>query len=168
MTTPTKPSRSRLPFVIREIRDGDLTFIVENIRSADAQELEAAYGHQDFLPGLEASVAASDEARICELDGDPVAVFGIRRFVTSTAAIFCVATGRVAETDRHLVRQSRRVIGQWFKGRRRLRTMLNYVSAKGIAHQHWLATLGAEFSPAVPMGATGALFHPFAIRRRSK
>ncbi len=168
MTHPkTVPAADRrLPYSIRKARPGDLSYIASHLRPADARELEAVYGAVDFLPRLEITAQMSDTVLVVEVKGNPVAAFGFKRFMTDTAAVWCVASDALLDLDRRHVRLSREIVRRWFQVHRNLRQLFNFVSAEGTGHQQWLTALGAEFSPAVPMGDQGRYFHKFVIRRQ--
>jgi hypothetical protein len=167
MTHPkTVPAADRrLPYLIREVRPGDLSYIASRLRPADARELEAVYGAVDFLPRLEITAQMSDTALVLEVKGNPVAAFGFKRFMADTAAVWCVASDALLDLDRRYIRVSRAIVQRWFKVHRNLKQLFNFVSAEGVGNQAWLAALGADLSQAVPMGDQGRLFHKFTICR---
>lgn len=153
-------------YVIRELRDGDIQYIADNLRPADARELKALYGTTDYQHRLRVSADLSEQLFVCEAEGKPLAVFGMTHTTQHDAAIWCCATGAVSRFRRSFVKEAREVIVRWFQENPQLRTLLNYTHVGNTMHRRWLKSLGAKFSPSEPMGARKEHFCFFAIGRQ--
>lgn len=168
MTSPsTSPStgQARSRYSIRELREGDLDYIAANLRPADARELKATYGTTDYRNRLSVSAAHSEQLFICEADGNPLAVFGMRHTALDAAAVWCCATRAMSGFRRSFVKESRAVIDRWFQESPDLRTLMNSTYVGNTMHHRWLKSVGAEIFPSEPRGAKGEHFHLFTIRR---
>ncbi len=167
MTRETSKRRDGPGFLVRDIKAGDLDYIVENLRASDSAELAAASGHTDFLSRLGYSVDLSEAVKVVEAEGLPVLIFGYAAFGPDTKAVWCVGTKRVQRYTRDLIERSRRIIREWFDGNPAVQQLVNVTYAKNVLYHRWLQSLGAELFPAQPLGHSGALFRPFIIRRDS-
>jgi len=154
-------------YVIRELRDGDIQYIAENLRPADARELKAVYGTDDYAKRLEVSAEYSDELFICEAEGKPLAVLGLKATSRHDAAIWCCATRAISSFRRSLVKEGRATIERWFNENPQLRTLVNFTHIGNTANHRWLKAMGAEIFPSEPRGAQGEHFHFFTIERAS-
>jgi hypothetical protein len=160
-------TRNTPSFLIRDIKPGDLEHLADNLRNADKAELAAASGSTNFLSRLTLSVDLSENVKVAEVEGLPVLVYGYAAFGPDAKAVWCIGTKKAERFRRPLVERSRKVIREWFQGNPAVVRMVNFTYAKNKLYHRWLESIGAEILPEQPMGPTGALFHPFIIRRDS-
>jgi hypothetical protein len=153
------------PYTLRPLQPGDLQHLAENLRPADARELEAASGHTRYLERLAYFETVCDEAMVCEVDGAPILVFGIAAVTPNTSAIGLCGTPAMSKLRRPLVEEADRIIQRWFEERPGVDFMVNYSHAENTQHHRWLRLMGATLLPEEPVGFDGAPFRPFFIRR---
>lgn len=153
-------------YEIRGVRDGDLPYLAANLRAADARELVATYGNAAFLRALTQSAYHSHEVAVCEGDGVPMVLWGLHHLNPTSALIWCCATPLVNKFRVPFVRESRAIIGRWFK-ETDTQILFNFSHASNALHHRWLRSCGATVLPAVPCGPLGEPFSPFVIRRNA-
>lgn len=155
-----------MKYEIRGVREEDLPYLSQNLRSADVKELYATYGHFRIRKTLKRAVEISEEALVgVPLGGDPVVLMGIRRITDQTGVVWACGTPEIAKYRIPFIRNSRPVLQKWFEERPGLRYLMNFTHGSNTLHHRWLKWCGAEMLPAVPWGALGDSFHPFSIRR---
>ncbi len=135
--------------------------LAPHLREADAAEVMASDG-LDPLSALTRSLSLSSERYAGLIDGEVVALFGVRRAsLVSRQGIPWLLTGEAVE--RHplaFLKASRGVLSCW---RRDYRIMNNWVDARHVKALRWLAWLGFTIHPARPYGVSGLPFHPFEM-----
>lgn len=157
-----------MSYEIREVRESDLRYLTENLRSADVRELIATNGSPDIHGVLTRSYKNSDECLVgCPGPGEnPVVMWGIAQWTARSALIWACATNKLVENRMAFLRNCRPVIKRWFEERPSLEYLMNFTHAQNTDHHKWLLWCGAELLPALPSGPRGELFHPFTIRRQ--
>lgn len=154
-------------YEIRGVRDGDLPYLAANLRAADTRELVATYGNVEFLQALTQSAQHSHEVAVCEGDGVPMVLWGLHHLNPTSALIWCCATPLVTKFGLPFVRESRAIIGRWFRETETLQNLFNFSHSENTVHHRWLRSCGATVLPAAPMGPLGEPFSPFVIRRNA-
>ena len=157
----------RSNYVIRELCDGDLEYIADNLRSADARELNAVYGATDYADRLSVSAAYSQQLFICEADGKPLAVYGMAHTSGHDAVIWCCATRAISRFRLSFAKEARAVIFRWFQENPDLKALVNFTHVGNTANHRWLKSIGAEIAPSEPQAAKGEHFHFFTIGREA-
>ncbi|MCI9865713.1 hypothetical protein RHIZ_07125 [Rhizobium skierniewicense] len=154
-------------YLIRAMRDGDIQYIVDNLRLADARELKAVYGTDDYANRLRVSAAHSHQLFICEADGKPLAVYGMAHTSRHDAVIWCCATRAMSRFRLSFAKEARAVISRWFQENPDLNALVNFTHVGNTTNHRWLKSIGAEIAPSEPQGAEGEHFHFFMIRREA-
>ncbi len=135
--------------------------LAASLRAADAAEVLASDG-LDPLSALTFSLALSSESYAGLIEGEVVALFGVRRpSLVSRRGIPWLLTGDAVE--RHplaFVKASRGVLACW---RQDYAALGNWVDARHAKALRWLAWLGFTIHPARPYGVAGLPFHPFEM-----
>ena len=150
---------------IRELRDGDLEYLAENLRDADKEEVLA--NNTDPLSGLQESVGLSHTVKIIDFSGQPAAIFGVANYDIGREAIWMVGTAEIAEHPKVFLRYSRETIKQIFEETGAL-TLFNYTYAGNTLHHKWLRWIGAQVGPVkYPYGPDQKDFYPFVIERET-
>jgi hypothetical protein len=153
-------------YVIRPVGEGDLPCIAADLRSADANELYATYGHSRYLDGLTRSVSLSEEALVgVDPQGNPTMLYGIAPFSRRTRLVWACGTKGAFKFPKAIVENSRTTLKRWFAERPSVEYLTNFTHADNTRHHRWLEWCGAELFPATPMGPMGEPFRPFLIRR---
>ncbi len=133
--------------------------LAPTLRPEDAAEVWASDGLAP-LPALTRCLALSSEAYLGTVDGEPAALFGVRRLsLTSRAGTPWLLTGAAVETrPKAFLRASRGVLETW---RQDYDWLGNWVDARHLKAKRWLGWLGFTLHPARPYGVLGLPFHPF-------
>lgn len=153
-------------YTIRGVRSSDLPIIAADLRTADADELFATYGHPRYLEGITLSVEHSDEVLVGTTpSGKPAMLYGIRQTTPRIAHVWACGTSEAFKFPKAIVENSRTTIERWFRERPTVEYLTNFTHADNAKHHRWLKWCGAELFPAMPMGPLGELFCPFLIRR---
>ena len=115
--------------------------IAAHMREADRREVMASHGH---TPGeaLAASLARSDLAWTCLVNGEPAFMWGAARtgsLITRTGAPWLLATPAIYQVRRAFLRFSRFYVEQM---QARFPRLANYVHAANRLSVRWLAWCG--------------------------
>lgn len=148
---------------LRDLRDGDLEYLAENLREADKKEV-LAYG-SDLLPALQESVELSYYTKIIEKHGVTLGILGLCQYDEDRHAIWMVATPDIEKNSAAFLRHSRPMIDKLFEvsGVSRL---MNFTYAENELHHKWLSWCGAVISRTpVFVGPDQKPFFPFVIER---
>jgi hypothetical protein len=138
--------------------------LAANLRPADRAEIDAATGREPRLV-IADGIKRSLYSRALFCAGRLAMMWGVCPMVgvPSVGIPWALGTPVIDRHRRHLMRV----------GRDELQTMLavypvltNVVHAVNDRAVRWLGWLGAEFSPAQPLGPRGEDFFPFAFRRK--
>lgn len=155
-----------MDYEIREVREGDLSYLGNNLRDDDKKELFAVSGHDNYAKMLELSVAASDEVLVGSRIGQPAGViWGIVEYSDKSAMVWALATDHILDFRVPFLKTSLQTIARWFKERPETTHLFNFVHVDNEMHIRWLKWLGADIMPAVEFGAERQMFHPFTIKR---
>jgi len=153
---------------VRDYLAGDAERLAAVMRPADAAEVQAETGHAPLEALLE-SVRVSRKTWALELGGELAGIFGLRDgprqsfLAQPDYMVPWLLTG--AAVDRHrraFWATSRRVMGAFLE---MYPVLANLVDARYAAALRWAWRLGGEIHDAVPIGPSGALFHPVIWRR---
>ncbi|GAB5471420.1 MAG: hypothetical protein Kilf2KO_44500 [Rhodospirillales bacterium] len=146
---------------IRQAVMPDAALLAADLRAADRLEILAATGLAP-LPAIEESIRVSSQVWSGLVDGEMVAIFGLRRpsLLSDRAYPWLLGTNAVARHPRPFLRLSKAAVADW---RTRFRLLENYVDARNAAAIRWLAWLGFTIHPARPYGAQGLPFHRFTM-----
>lgn len=113
-------------------------YIAENLRPADLKELKALKGPDaNPLEVLLRDTEGTDECYV-GLGENPLVLFGIRRYTSSSAFIWAVGTPEVSRYSRRFLKGSRQVIKHWFETSNDLQILANYTHAENSEHHRWL------------------------------
>ncbi len=144
---------------IRKAKRRDIRKLSGRLREADAQELLAA-GNASIESALAYSFKAASHCRTVEIDGLPVALFGItpETLIGDQACIWFLGTPEMGRIKKTFVKESRRVVAEWLT----CYTLLwNVVDVRYVAAIRWLEAIGAVFDE----GSAIPGFRRFSIRR---
>jgi hypothetical protein len=156
-----------MDYGIRGVRETDIPFLVNNLRSADIKELIATFGDNDHLGNLRFSVLKSSYSRVGVNDRDePVVIWGMSPF-KKTGIIWASATPEIERYRVPFLKGCRPVIREMFEFQPHTEHLINFTHGNNTLHHRWLKWCHAEVLPEVPFGAKGEPFRPFVIRRGS-
>lgn len=147
----------------RELRDGDLEYLAENLRELDRDEIMAV-SEGSVLEALIESVEISEHTWIMDASGVPLGIFGVTPFDERQAIIWMMATDEINDHSIKFLRNSHAIIKQFFE-MTGASVLWNYTYAENTLHHAWLEWLGAEFGPPMAIGNQGEKFLPFSIQR---
>lgn len=149
---------------LRILLPGDVEHVAAHMRTADADEVRA--GGHDPLQALERSVRVSDHVVVATVAGVPAAIFGVMpvSLLGGEGCPWMLGTDAVPLHRRAVMRIARAYIRHMLQV---YPVLANHVHAANTTSVHWLARLGFEIKPAVPMGPFGEMFHPFEMRARN-
>ena len=147
------------------MRETDLPYLVDNLRSADLKEMIATFGDYRHLSNLRASVLRSPYVKVGVNDQDkPVVIWGVAPF-KDTGIVWASATNEINRYRVPFLRGCRPMIREMFENVPDADHLINFTHGTNTLHHRWLRWCGAEVLPEVPYGALGEKFRPFVIRR---
>ena len=149
---------------IRESVESDITSLSHRLREADEKEVIAA-GNQDGEHALRQSFARSTLRYTVDLDGHPVAMYGIvpESLVGEAANVWFLGAPEMSRIKKTFVKLSRKVIANFLLEYPRL---WNIVDARYVSSIRWLESCGAVFHKE-PIMMGGVEFYGFTIRRNA-
>lgn len=147
--------------VVRVSRESDIAALSGRLRDADEKEVIAA-GNESGGACLESSFARSTLRYTVDLQGVPVAMFGIvpDSILGPSANVWFLGAPEMSHMKKTFMRLSLPYIRHFLTQYSRL---WNTVDARYEKSLSWLKFCGAEFLPAIQIN--GFDFIPFVIRR---
>ena len=149
---------------IRDAHDEDAMVLAAFLRPEDEQEVDAA-GFEDGLDALRFSLERSDVCYVAEIDGEPVAMWGLRSdsLVGQTGAPWLL-TGSGIEAHRLTFMRVARVMLDEFLDRcpRGLHVRIDAEYSRAL---RWAKAMGFELSEPLPHPTTGRPFVQAIARR---
>ncbi len=145
----------------RPAEAADAVVLAPSLRAADRAEVRASDG-LDAQAALTRALALSSEAYAGFVDGELVALFGVRRLsLAGRGGSPWLLTGEALSAHpRTLVQASRGVLHTW---RQDYAWLGNWVDARNLKARRWLSWLGFTLHPAQPYGVRRLPFHPFEM-----
>jgi hypothetical protein len=136
-----------------------MQFIADNMRHADAVEVMASNGLTP-TEAIELSVEMSDYVTAIYIDGDPVAVMGLRLYnaLAGVGVPWLLGTDNVVKHRKVFLKNSRDVVEDM---KYHCPKLVNHVHVENTVSIQWLKWLGFEFDEPEPFGVNGELFHRF-------
>lgn len=148
---------------IRDLREGDLEYLAENLRDADKTEVLAHGG--TVLEALDESVSLSTYCKVIHVDDTPIAVMGAAEYQTGKWTIWMLGTPGIEDIKITFLRYSKDVIRFLFEYTG-ADQFFNYTYAKNELHHKWLSWLGANIGTTpVLVGPNETPFYPFVIQK---
>lgn len=126
---------------VRNVREGDLEFLSNNLRAADVAEIKAMSGHGPYKALVDGWVAGKTKV-ICLEDGTPCGIFGVVPYSFRFGIIWMVATERLKEISKQFIRECQREIREIGKG---YDLLFNYTDCRNTVHHRWLKWCGFTF-----------------------
>lgn len=144
---------------LREATAADAEYIIDHLRSADVEEIRAAYGDNVQDVAIE-SVTLADESYVGAYEGVPFALFGVGSvsFTSNTGTPWLIGTDEITKHSKQVLVVSRAMIKDWMT---RYAKLENYVDARNTVSIRWLKWLGFTIDEAQPYGVAGLPFHRF-------
>lgn len=147
--------------IAREPTDDDIAYLARHMRARDVEEIQAASGCNP-LTSVRRSVATSVWARSFFLNGQLMCIAGLALFEGGTlAAPWALSTHMLDLHPKAFVKHSREIVRDLLAIHPHL---MNFVDARNTKSIRWLRGVGFTILPAIPYGASGLPFHPFAMR----
>lgn len=148
---------------VRDTVGSDIVRLRDRLRPKDAEEVIAA-GAVSVADALARDFAASVMRHTVELDGLPVAVFGLEpdTVLGESACVWFLGAPELAQMKKTFVRATGPFIAKFLEA---YPVLYNYVDARYTETVRWLEAFGARFDPPAPFGPRGVPFRRFVIRR---
>jgi ribosomal protein S18 acetylase RimI-like enzyme len=147
--------------IYRRPKPGDLDSVLANIRQADRDECEALFGAGSLKDAAVRTVANSLDTWVAEVDGEPVALFGVVGGLTGrTGYPWMFGTDAIDRNRRSLMRDCRGYIQQMLDVFPRL---TNLVDARNEKYIRWLKRIGFRILSPINIGVAGLPFYPFEM-----
>lgn len=145
--------------VIRRVQDGDMKHVAELMRLEDALEC-ALIANLTPTEALDLSIHRAVACWTVELDGEPVAIFGInRRSQTSDVGVpWLLGTDRLCDMRATFAKTS---VAYRDRFKRAFPKMENYIHVDNKASIDWLRWLGFAMDEPEPRGFAGEPFIRF-------
>lgn len=149
----------------RAVYKEDIAKVAAHMREIDRKELALSCGREP-LEVLQQSCEYSQYSRCIELNGEPVALFGVRRpFVLSRSGlIWLLGTEELAKMKKSFVMNSLKYVNEGFEFADRLE---NYVWINNKLSIRWLKWCGFTFDEPKPYGEKQALFLHFYKEKKN-
>lgn len=148
--------------VVRDARAADVTDLDGRLREADAKEV-IAYRIENEAYGLGDSFARSSLRFTVDLDGVPMAMFGIvpDTILGPTACVWLFGADGMNKIKKTFVKCSRQVIADFLI---HYPVLWNVVDGRYVSSIRWLKSCGAVFNE-TPVKIGGVDFFGFEMRR---
>lgn len=143
----------------------DIMAVAADMRDIDRKELALAGGNEP-LEVLKQSFENSEYCRCIELDGRPVALFGVRRpfLLSRKGLIWLLGTKDLVRMKKSFVENSMKYVNEGFKY---VDCLENYVWIENKLSIRWLKWCGFKFDEPRPYGLKNALFLHFYKEREN-
>lgn len=150
---------------LRPVEPGDISYVAENMRKADREELEAAYGTTRtprFV--LELSVKSTPDASTIlspSGSGEPVALIGTRPpalLGEGKAVPWMLGTDKIFQFPRAFVQGGRGYVKDMLE---KYGALENFVDVRNVVSARWLKNIGFTLEPPAPYGAYNMPFQRF-------
>lgn len=147
--------------VVRPVQPGDIETLVERMRQADVDEVNAC-GYAP-LEALHQSVNRSTQCWTATADGEMACMFGVTP-ISMICGIGCpwmLGTDLITKNAGAFIRHSRSYIVDMLQAYPHL---FNFVDTRNVKAIRWLKRAGFTLHDPVPHGPYGMLFHPFEMK----
>lgn len=150
--------------LVRDLELGDDLDLVADMRQADRDEIDAAWG-PDTLAALRHSIGMSRHVWVGEARGKLACIMGVgpANMLTGTGRPWLLATPVL---DAHPVSLGRLTQSYLDLMLNDFPHLENWVDQRHRSAVRWLRRLGFTIHPAQPMGRLGVPFHRFEMERR--
>lgn len=138
----------------------DLPALVDQIRAADRDEIEAATG-MPIEAALWQLIPGSRKAFKIVHEGLVLALFGDAQHSAGLGVPWLISTVHVDRYPREFLRVCKPAVAEMLAHHG---CLLNYVDARNLTAIRWLRWLGFAFGEAVPYGHAGLPFLPFTMK----
>lgn len=150
--------------IIRESILKDAMDMAPNLRVADFEELRASVGpSMDPEEVLLAGIKESDDPRTVELDGEPIAIFGVvdsHEEIPKVGHVWMLGTNQIKDIRNQFLRRCKEQLSEQEKP---YEVLTNFVDARNKVHIKWLRWMGFTIIREVEnYGAEGRTFYEFA------
>ena len=149
--------------IVRESKLQDAIDMAPNLRRADYEELQACIGpSMDVVDVLRAGIEHSDDPRTVEVDGEPIAIFGVvdsKEEIPKVGWVWLLGTNGIKEIRTEFLRNCKKHLATQEEP---YEVLTNFVDARNAVHIKWLKWMGFYFIREVEnYGAEKRLFLEF-------
>lgn len=150
--------------IVRESTLRDAIDMAPRLRDADYEELRACLGDtMDPEEVLRIGIEQSDDPRTVELDGKPIAIFGVVDVKEDTPTVGCIwmlGTNQIKDIKGQFLRSCKEQLSYQEKP---YEVLTNFVDARNVVHIKWLRWMGFTILREVEnYGAEKRTFYEFA------
>jgi len=147
--------------VVRRPTDEDIDHIVDNIREADIEELEALDG-TTVRESLDRIEDIENTSHVWEVEGKVMCIFGVvpQPGPLSSGVIWMLATEDFHKYAKIFARGCQDVVSDMING---YSYLFNYIHSENKVSINWLKWLGFKVNDPIPVGHEGANFHKFEM-----
>lgn len=136
--------------------------MIDHIRPEDVAEVDALDG-STIKRSLDETPDLLDNSMVWEVDGKPVAIFGVTpmKGPMRVGVIWLLGTTEFHKYTRKFARYCKEVFKELIKG---YGYVFNYVHNENTVSIEWLKWLGFQIHDGRPLGHKGAIFHKFEMK----
>lgn len=147
--------------LIRTSTVEDIKPIADNARQADRLETWRM-SHETMEEALARGLRQSAQCYTAEVDGEPIAMFGVVPVVDfpRVGIVWLLGTDGISKHRRLFMMASKPSVAKF---RRRYLKLINFVDAENLSAIRWLRWLGFTIYPAKPAGRDNVPFHFFEV-----
>lgn len=124
----------------------DALYIADNLRPADAKEIEAMVGSDDYKESLIEGFYYSVQPMTLHVDGKPAAMFGVVPAQEGEGCVWLLGTPAIEEVPLSFLRKSKPHLAQLMED---YDFLFNYAHKENHLHLKWLKWLGFDISEPV-------------------
>lgn len=149
-------------YIVRKPTEEDVEYLIEHVRPEDAAELDALDG-STIRESLEETPDLLNCSQVWEVNGKPVAIFGVTRQTgpMSVGVIWLLGTTEFHKYTMKFARYCKEVFERMIAG---YSYVFNYIHEENKVSIEWLKWLGFRIYDGQPVGHKGAIFHKFEMK----
>lgn len=146
---------------IRDVQEGDIELLVENMRDADREEVSAATS-LPLVKVLKDSVDMSSVVKSGFINDDIACIWGVCPYsaLSSKGTPWMLGTPLIEKYPLLFLRRSKGELKQFTD---KYSYLENHVDARNAVAVHWLKWLGFDIKSPEPWGIKGLPFHKFSM-----
>lgn len=148
--------------VVRKPTKEDVEYLIENIRTEDAAEIDALNG-ATIREVLENTEGLYDNSKTWEADGRVVCIFGVTPVngPMKVGVVWLLATNDFHKYTKKFALNCQQVLKEMIN---EYGYLFNYIHSENEESIEWLKWLGFKVLDPIPLGHKGANFHKFELK----
>ena len=141
-------------YKVRDCQLSDLSYLAQNIRKSDEEELYAASG-SDVITCLFSGAMTSDYLKVATQEDNPFMIFG----TSPQGSVWMAGTPVLEKFTIPFLRFSKQYLSELHQ---KHELLWNYTDCRNHVHHRWLGWLGFKFIRKLPYGPFQKDFYEFA------